>query len=93
MSVGYGLMAWAIITIAVGILHGYWGRSIHYTTVEHVRMVAYLSMLSFWSIALWRNEPERELASPEMRTTLLQVAERLSYDLAKVLPEQERERH
>src|SRR4051794_19285830 len=60
MSIGYGLMTWAVVTLIIGLLHGYWGRYTHYVGVEHVRMFVYLSILCYWIFALWRDEPERE---------------------------------
>src|SRR5262249_32312902 len=59
MSIGYGLMAWAVVTLIIGLLHGYWGRHTHYVGVEHVRMLVYLFILCYWIFALWRDEPEK----------------------------------
>lgn len=85
MSVGYGLMVWAVAVILIGLLHGYWGRYSHYTQIEHGRMLVYLAILTYWMVALWRDEPKRVLATPEMRESLLQVTSKVSYDLAKAL--------
>jgi hypothetical protein len=93
MSVGYGLMAWVTVTLIIGLLHGYWGRSSHYLAIEHVRMAVYLSMLCYWIFALWRNEPERERPSQEMRDAILHVTDKVSYDLAKVLGTRGKEFH
>lgn len=93
MSIGYGLMVWAVTTIAIGILHGYWGMDAHYVTVEHARMLVYLSILSYWIFALWRNEPKKEPLPPEIRDAILQVTDKVSYDLAKVLGTREKEFH
>lgn len=91
MSVGYGLTAWSVASMTVDLLHGLWGRSLHFTGLEHARMAVYLTILLYWSWALWQNEPERELASPEMRKTVLQLTERLRYDLAEALTSREKE--
>ena len=93
MSIGYGLMIWALFGLILGLAHGYWGRYIHYLEVEHVRMFVYLSILCYWIIALWRNEPEKEPLPPEMRDAILQVTDKVSYDLAKVLGTREKEFH
>jgi hypothetical protein len=85
MSIGYGLMVWAIVTLIIGLLHGYWGRYTHYLGIEHARMIVYLCILVYWIVALWRNEPEREQLSPEIRDAILHVTDKVSYDLAKVL--------
>jgi hypothetical protein len=93
MSIGYGLMVWAVTTIAIGILHGYWGMDSHYVAIEYIRMVVYLSILGYWIVALWRDEPQKGLLPPEIQDAFLQVADRVSYDLAEVLGTREKESH
>jgi hypothetical protein len=93
MSIGYGLMVWAAFGLVIGLLHGYWGRSTHYAEVERLRILVYFSILCYWIVALWRNEPEKELPSPEMRNAILQMTDKVSYDLAQVLGTREKESH
>ena len=93
MSIGYGLTVWAVAGLVIGLLHGYWGRSAHYRDVEHLRIFVYLSMLCYWSYALWRNEPEREQLSPEIHDAILHVTDKVSYDLAQVLGTRGKELH
>jgi hypothetical protein len=93
MSIGYGLMVWAVFGLILGLLHGYLGRSSHYLEVEHARMIVYLSILTYWIVALWRDEPEKGLLSPGIHDAILQVADRVSYDLAEVLGTPEKESH
>jgi hypothetical protein len=91
MSVGYGLTVWAIMCLLLDLLHGYLGRTNHFLMLEHIRMATYLGILAYWSFALWRNEPERKLPSPEMRNAILQMTDKVSYDLAQVLGTREKE--
>lgn len=91
MSIGYGLMVWAVFGLLLGLLHGYWGRYVYYLDIEYVRMFVYLSILVYWIVALWRNEPEKESPSPEMRNAILQMTDKVSYDLAQVLGTREKE--
>ncbi len=93
MSIGYGLMVWAVFALVIGLLHGYWGRSSHYLGVEHARMTIYLCILVYWIVALWRDEPEREQLSPEIHDAILHVTDKVSYDLAKVLGTRGKEFH
>jgi hypothetical protein len=93
MSIGYGLMVWAVVALVIGLLHGYLGRSGHYLGIEHARMVVYLSILCYWIVALWRNEPEKGVPPPEIHDAILQVTDRVSYDLAQVLGTREKESH
>jgi hypothetical protein len=93
MSIGYGLMVWGVVTLVIGLLHGYWGRYSHYLGIEHFRMLTYLSILVYWIVALWRDEPEKEQPSQEMRDAILQMTDKVSYDLAKVLGTQGKEIH
>jgi hypothetical protein len=91
MSVGYGLTVWAIMCLLLDLLHGYLGRTNHFLMLEHIRMATYLGIFAYWSFALWQDEPERKSPSPEMRNAILQMADKVSYDLAKVLGTQEKE--
>jgi hypothetical protein len=93
MSIGYGLTVWAVLGLIIGLLHGYWGRNAHYAEVEHLRILVYLAMFCYWSFALWRNEPEKELPTSEMREAILHITDKVSYDLAKVLGTREKELH
>jgi hypothetical protein len=93
MSIGYGLMVWAVLGLVLGLLHGYWGRHEHYVAVEHVRMIVYLCILGYWIVSLWKNEPERERPTPEMHEAVLHLTNKVSYDLAKVLGTREKELH
>ena len=93
MSIGYGLMVWAVLGLTLGILHGYWGRHSHYLGLEHSRMLVYLCILVYWIVALWRDEPEKEQPSQEMRDAILHVTDKVSYDLAKVLGTRGKELH
>jgi hypothetical protein len=93
MSIGYGLMAWALVTLVIGLLHGYWGRYTHYVGVEHIRMFVYLSILCYWIFALWRDEPEKEQLPPQTREAILHLTDKVSYDLAKVLGTRGKEFH
>jgi hypothetical protein len=93
MSIGYGLMVWAVVTLIIGLLHGYWGRYTHYVGVEHARMFVYLSILCYWIFALWRDEPEKEQLPREMREAILHLTDKVSYDLAKVLGTRGKEFH
>jgi hypothetical protein len=56
-------------------------------------MFVYLSILVYWMVALWRNEPEKELPTSEMREAILHITDKVSYDLAKVLGTREKELH
>jgi hypothetical protein len=93
MSIGYGLMVWAVVTLILGLLHGFWGRSTHYLALEHIRMGVYLSILCYWIAALWRDEPEKGVPSQQIHDAILHVTDQVSYDLAKVLGTPEKESH
>jgi hypothetical protein len=93
MSVGYGLTAWAVVSLVLDLLHSYMGRGGHFLALEHVRMSVYLCILVYWMVALWRDEPEREQPSQEMQNAILHVTDKVSYDLAKVLGTREKEFH
>jgi hypothetical protein len=93
MSVGYGLTVWAITSLLLDLLHGYLGRSNHFLMLEHIRMATYLGIFFYWIIALWRNEPDKKSPPPEMRDAILQMTDKVSYDLAQVLGTGQKELH
>ena len=85
VGLGLGLTFWAIISLIVDLLHGYWGETAHFKTLDHLRMWAYLGTIVFWMASFWRDEPEKKPLNAEMRDAILQITDRVSYDLAKVL--------
>ena len=85
VGLGAGLTLWAIVSLSVDLLHGYWGAVLHFKELEHVRMFSNLAAIAFWLVTLWRDEPKRKPISPEMRDTLLHLTDKVSYDLAKAL--------
>ena len=91
MQLGYGLTIWALMCFVTDGLHAALGPVRYFHTLEHVRMVAYVFTVFYWTFCFYRDEPERERATPEMREKVLQVTERLRYDLAKALTARERE--
>ena len=74
-------------------LHGYLGRSNHFLMLEHIRMATYVGIFVYWSVALWRNEPEKKSPSPEIRDAILHLTDKVSYDLAQVLGTRGKEFH
>jgi hypothetical protein len=56
-------------------------------------MFVYLSILCYWIFALWRDEPEREQLSPEIRDAILHLTDQVSYDFAKALGTRGKEFH
>lgn len=91
MGLGIGLTIWALTAFVVDGLHAMMGGAAHYNGLEDARKIVYISTLVFWISAFWRDEPQMLRMPPEMRNRILQEADRVSYDLAKVLPAREKE--
>lgn len=85
IGVGVGLTLWAIISLIVDGLYGYWGPAPHFSELEHVRILSFHAAQLFWIVSFWREEPERKPVTPEMREEILRITGKVSYDLAKVL--------
>lgn len=54
---GYGLIGIAIVAFITDTLHAYWRTIEHFSQLEHLRMVAYLGVLAYWTVVFWL--PER----------------------------------
>ncbi len=85
MAVGQGLMFWSLTVATLEGFSLYLGpHNPYHAVLYYVRVIAYLSVLSYWSVSLWHNEPARKPISPALRKYVLALHERVHYDLGKV---------
>jgi hypothetical protein len=81
MALGNGWTAWAVAAILVDGLHSYFGAQLHFGELEHVKMVAYLVVLGYWSVQFWLEEPARQPISPELSAYIQDLHRRIKNNL------------
>ena len=55
-----------------------------YSAVSHVRIILYLSCLTYWIVMLWRKEPLKPPMPPNLRKQLGALQEKLEQDLVRI---------
>lgn len=86
MALGQGLTAWALISAAIDVAHSYYGTAhpADFKTLEHVRALAYIGAVIYWTIAFWLAEPERRELPEEMQKYLVAMHAKVQYDSSQV---------
>jgi hypothetical protein len=83
-KIAQGLGAFSLITMLIETGRSYFGVGREIPTfvfLSHIRMAAYLGCVTYWMVALWRQEqPAREMTE-EMREKLFALLRRVEYDL------------
>lgn len=91
MRLGQGLTLWAIVSFAVDAAHSYYGGELHFFLLERFSILAFLTAQIWWSVSFWASEPQRKPLSPEMQRYLVDLRQRVQYDLANVVRAQGKE--
>jgi hypothetical protein len=81
MALGNGWTIWAVVAIAVGGLHSYFGAQRYFGFLEHLRMLAYVATLGYWGVQFWLEEPARRPISPELSNYIQALHRRIKMDL------------
>jgi hypothetical protein len=81
MALGNGWTVWAVVAILVDGLHSYFGAERYFRELEHVRMLAYLAVLGYWTVQFWLEEPARQPISPELSAYIQALHLRIKNDL------------
>lgn len=86
MRLGQGLTAWALISAMVDVAHSYYGVThLHdFNTLEHVRTLAYIGAVAYWTISFWFAEPARRELPEEMQKYLVALHAKVQYDSTQV---------
>ncbi len=66
MREGYGLTVWVLAAFLTDTLHAYWRTAESFTALEHIRMMSYLGVLSYWIIAFWVPEKAQTALPSDM---------------------------
>ncbi|MGI8772902.1 MAG: hypothetical protein ACR2JE_15880 [Acidobacteriaceae bacterium] len=91
MRLGQGLTVWSIVCFAVDAAHSYYGGVRHFNLLEHLSILAFLAAQIWWIVSFWAAEPARKPLSPEMQRYLVDLHQRVQYDLANVVKAQGKE--
>jgi hypothetical protein len=83
MAVGQGLMVWSMAAVIVDSVHSYFGTARFFRSADYLEEFAYLGVLGYWCVQLWRQEPARQPISPQLRKFILALHERVQYDLGE----------
>ncbi len=83
MAIGQGFTAWSLVAAAVDSVHSYLGAWVLYDKTESIQSGAYVLVLGYWCMRLWREEPVRQPISAELRKFILALHERVQYDLGE----------
>ncbi|HTZ89738.1 MAG TPA: hypothetical protein VMA71_05325 [Alloacidobacterium sp.] len=86
MGLGQGLTAWALVSAMVDVAHSYYGTThLHdFNMLEHVRTIAYIGAVVYWTVIFWLPEPERRPLSEEMQKYLVAMHSKVQYDSTQV---------
>ncbi len=84
IGLSQGLMLWVSLTLIVETAHSYFGWTRNFVAFDHLRILAYIGALGYWSVVFWRTEPERKPLSPEMVQYLVSIQKNLDYDLRSI---------
>jgi hypothetical protein len=86
MGLGQGLTIWALVSAAVDVAHSYYGAAHHYdfTALEHIRTLAYIAVVIYWTIVFWLPEPQRRPLSDDMQKYLVALHAKVQYDSTQV---------
>ena len=83
MAIGQAFTAWSVVATLVDSLHSYFGTALLYNGAEYFKSCAYMAALLYWSVRLWKEEPDRQAISPQLRKFILALHERVQYDLGE----------
>ena len=84
MGFGQGLTAWALTALSGDLAHIIYGWNRNFIILDHVRMIAYLIVVTYWMVIFWRPELARKPFSSEMERYLIAVHKSVQYDLERL---------
>jgi hypothetical protein len=84
MALGNGWTAWAVVAILVDGLHSFFGSQRYFGELEQARTFAYLMALGYWVVQFWLEEPARQPISPQLRSYILDLHQKIKKDLDTV---------
>ncbi len=65
---GYGVAVWSMASFITDTLHAYWRTAEHFAVLEHLRIVAYLGAVGYWTVVFWLPEAVLEPSAASKRS-------------------------
>ena len=84
VALGEGLFVWAFVSLLEDFAHAALGWDRQFVVFVHVRMFVYLAVLVYWMVVFWLPEKVRAPLTPEMVSYLVELHERVKYDIGKL---------
>ena len=86
MREGYGLTVWVLVAFLTDTLHAYWRTAESFTALEHIRMMAYLGVLSYWILAFWVPEKAQTALPSDMLERMKTLGLPIDYGVSRSIP-------
>ncbi len=83
MAITQGLTLWSVIATVVNSLQSYYVGGRLYVYANDAQSFVVLATLIYWGVQLWKEEPERQPISQELRKFILALHQRVQYDLGE----------
>ncbi len=84
IAVGQGLTMWSVVTLISTAFQSWFGSSRYFVGLDHLREFAYMAVIGWIALQLWRQEPERQPISADLREYILALHRRVEYDLGRL---------
>ncbi|MGA2349121.1 MAG: hypothetical protein ABSF70_01700 [Terracidiphilus sp.] len=81
MALGNAWTAWAVLSILVDGLRSYFGATRYFGELDHIQMIASQTVVVYWMVQFWQEEPARQPISPELRSYIEALHQRIKKDL------------
>jgi len=86
-QIAQGFGVYSLLSVLIETGHSYPGIGSNVQSsilLSYVRMVVYLACVSYWIVALWRDERPGRAMPPELRQKMFTLQSRLTYDLQQL---------
>ena len=86
-KIAQGLGVYSLLSVLIETGHSYPGIGSNLQSsilLSYVRMVVYLGCVTYWIVALWRDEQPGRVMPPELQQKMFTLQSRLTYDLQQL---------
>lgn len=81
LAIMQGFGAWVVVSLLTGTMQEYFGQSRYFGSLTYAHQFVAISVLYYWVIQMWREEPARRPISAELRQYIIDLHSRVEYDL------------
>ncbi len=86
-KIAQGLGVYSLLSVLIETVHSYPAIGANLSNsilLSYVRMVVYLGCVTYWVVALWRDEQPARVMPPDLRLKMFTLQSRLTYDLQQL---------